>query len=321
MSTDLRWTHLTKDTVAEWSELTHVLGEVDGTEEFYEPEDLAEELEESGFDPTRDSWGVWADDVMIGYGQVYAATNLDREGRVRCHLGGGIHPDWRARGIGRELVTRQEVRAVELAATRHPGASAYLRADGGLAGSSARQLLTHLGYAVCRYFNHLTRPLPGDALAVPELDGVALICPGPEHESAMLTAHNAAFVDHWGSVPSGPESWHDYWTSRTQRWPVSTLAVDASGEVLAYTVCGQFVPRELYVAIVGTVPEARGRGLAAACLARTIGLATDSGEYDVIELDVDSDSLTGATRLYERLGFEAKRTTAAMQKEPQASID
>lgn len=34
-----------------------------------------------------------------------------------------------------------------------------------------------------------------------------------------------------------------------------------------------------------------------------------SGDYDVIDLDADSDSPTGATRIYERLGFTIKHTT------------
>ena len=33
------------------------------------------------------------------------------------------------------------------------------------------------------------------------------------------------------------------------------------------------------------------------------------------DLDVDSESPTGATRLYERLGFTVKKTFAAMQRD------
>lgn len=319
MSTDLRWTHLTQDTLEQWADLTNLLARVDGTDEFYEVEDLAEELDESGFDPTTDSFAVWAGDTMVGYGQLRVAANLDHDGRVRCTPAGGVHPKWRGQGIGRELIARQEARALEIAAKRHPGAEPFFRTDGELEGSAARRLLTHLGYAVVRYFNHLTRPLPGEQIAVPELDGVALISPTDAHESAIHRAHNAAFADHWGSTPMSDEGWHDYWTSRTQRRQVSTIAVDDEGEVLAYVNCGQWTPREIYVAIVGTVPSARGRGLAAACLARTIRLAAESGEYDLIELDVDADSPTGATRLYERLGFQLKRTSAAMQKEAQSA--
>lgn len=119
MTTNLRWTHLTADTVTQWAELTNLLAKVDGTEEFHEPEDLAEELEESGFDAVQDSFAVWADDRLVGYGQLRVSTTLDQEGRVRCSPAGCVHPDWRGRGIGRELVTRQEARG-RLPGADHP---------------------------------------------------------------------------------------------------------------------------------------------------------------------------------------------------------
>ena len=314
-ATTLRWTHLTSDAVEQWAELTNLLATVDGTEEFYEPADLAEELEESGFTPETDSWAVWDEDRLIAYGQLRVSAGLDDEGRASARLGGGVHPDWRGRGIGRELVRRMEARGRDLAGERHPGAPAILRASGELDGSPTRRLLTHLGYAVVRHFNDLARSVPGDPLSVPEIAGVALISPTQEHEKAVHVAHVAAFADHWGSTPSSEEGWHDHWSSRSGRREVSTLAVDETGAVLAYVLVSQWVPRELYVTIVGTVPQARGRGLAAACLARTLLLAADSGEYDTVELTVDSESPTGATRLYERLGFTLARTTAAMQKD------
>lgn len=315
----LRWSHLTPDSVEQWAELTNLLAMADRTEEYYEAEDLAEELEEFGFTPETDSWAVWDGELMVGYGQLRVAHNLDDEGRVRCQLGGGVHPDWRGRGIGRELVRRQEERGRELAAERHSGTPYYFRAGGELEGSDARRLLTHMGYAVVRYFNELARPLPGDPVTVPdpaELDGVELLTPTSEHEGGVREAHNAAFVDHWGSTPQSEATWHDYWTGRPPRRQLSTLAIGDDGAVLAYVLVSQWVPRQAYVDLVGTVREARGRGLAAACLSRSIRLAAESGQYDVIELGVDSDSPTGATRLYERLGFRLDRVMAAMMKEP-----
>lgn len=311
----LRWTHLSADIVEPWAELTNRLAIVDGTEEFYEPEDLAEELEEPGFTPETDSWAVWDEGRLVAYGQLRVASHLDDEGRVRCYLAGGVHPDWRGRGVGRAVVDRMETRARELAAQRHPGVPAFFRMNGQLDGSPTRRLLTHLGYAEVRYFNDLARPVPGNRLSVAEINGVELITPGDEHEQPVRVAHTAAFADHWGSSPNTEESWHQHWSSRSSRREVSTVAVDPAGAVLAYVLTNQWVPRELYVTIVGTIPEARGQGLAAACLARTLNLAAESGAYDKVGLTVDSESLTGATRLYERLGFTLERTTAAMQKD------
>lgn len=311
----LRWGRLSAEVVEPWAELTNLLARVDGTEEFYDAEDLAEELTEAGFTPEQDSWTVWAGDLLVGFGQVRVGHNPDAEGRVRCQLTGGVHPDWRGQGIGRQLVQVQEERGRELAAQRHPGTPLFFRAAGELEGSDARRLLTRLGYAVARYFNELSRPLPGEELAEVEVAGVELRSPTEEQETATLEAHTAAFADHWGSSPMSPEAWHDYWTGRPQRRTVSTLALDEGGRVLAYALASQWTPRDLYVELVGTRPDARGRGLAAACLGRTIRLAGASGDYDRIELGVDSESPTGATRLYDRFGFTLERTLAAMHKD------
>ncbi len=44
---------------------------------------------------------------------------------------------------------------------------------------------------------------------------------------------------------------------------------------------------------LSTLAVARGQGLAAACLARTIRLGSASGEFAYVDLDVDSESPTG----------------------------
>lgn len=311
-----RWGRLDATALPAWTGLTNHLAEVDGTEEFYEQDDLAEELEETGFDPTRDSWAVWSPDgQLVAFGQLRVADSLDETGSARASLDGGVHPEHRRRGIGRELIGQMEQRAVELAAQRHPGAPVHWRVSGGIPGADVRGLLEHRGYAIARYFNELARPLPGEPLPEPELPpGVELVTPTDAHEEAVRLAHNEAFRDHWGSTEMGAGRWHDYWTARSNRPGVSVLATDGE-QVLAYVLCGQWVPRELYVNLVGTVRPARGQGLASACLARAIRAASAGGEYDVIELGVDSDSPTGATRVYERLGFRQERVIATYRKD------
>jgi mycothiol synthase len=98
----IRWSTLTDDDVTAWAELTNLLATVDGTEEFYTAEDLVEELHEAGFDPALDSIAAWLDDKLIGYSQLRVASGLS-DGLARAHLSGGVHPDFRGQGIGREL--------------------------------------------------------------------------------------------------------------------------------------------------------------------------------------------------------------------------
>lgn len=310
-----RWARLSAADVTAWEALVHHLADVDGTEEYLSAEDLREELASSSVDPTEDTWAVWDGEQLVAFGLARCSPDLSHEGLVRTFLDGGVHADHRGRGLGSDLMDRLEARARERAATMHPEQSGYLGAGGHIEGSSARTFLLERGYRVARYFNSLTRDLR-ETPEVPAVEGVVLRSPVPADETPVQTSHNTAFRDHWGSAPTSAEGWHERWTSRSNRHEISTIAVDErSGEVLAYVLCGQWVDRELYVNIVGTVPTARGRGLAAACLARTISLAIERGSHDLVDLDVDSASPTGATRLYERLGFHLKRTTAAMRRD------
>lgn len=312
--TTYRWAPLTEADLPAWADLVDHLARVDGTEEFYQEEDLREELAFTGFDPATDSVAVWDGDVMVGFATVQVPPTPDNEGNGRGYLGGGVRQSHRGQGLGRALMDRMEPRAVALVDARHPEGPAYLRTSGGLEGSSASAMLARRGYRVVRYYNELARGLDGP-VEVPSPADVDLVCPRPDHEEAVRLAHNDAFRDHWGSGPQSTETWHDHWTGRSSRGEVSTIAVAPDGRVVAYVLCSEWVPRELYVNLVGTVREARGRGLARAALLRTIDLAARSGAYDTIELGVDSANPSGATRLYEDVGFALKFQVLAMQRD------
>lgn len=312
--TAYRWGVLGEDDVPAWTDLVNHLAEVDGTEEFYREEDLAEELGMSGFEPARDTVAVWDGAEMVAFASVVVPPTTDNEGNGRGYVQGGVRLGHRGRGLGREVMDRIDPRAAELVAQRHPGLPAWIRSGAGREGSSAARMLAHRGYRVVRYYDELARPLDGP-VDVPATEGVELVSPGDGHEEATRLAHNDAFRDHWGSGASAPEVWHDRWTGRAVRRDVSTLAVDPDGRVLAYVLCSEWVDRELYVDLVGTVREGRGRGLARAALLRTIDLATRSGAYDVIDLEVDSENPSGATHLYESIGFVPTLRTVAMQRD------
>jgi len=303
------WSHLRPDDVPAWDELTNLLARVDGTEEFYEEDDLAEELTEHGFTPERDSWALWEGDQLVGYGQLRCHGTHD--GQAKAYLGGGIHPDFRRRGLGTELMDRMEPRGLELAAQRVPGAPVIWTVSGGVEGASVRPMLEQRGYAIVRYWNEMKRDITVEPVEVPEVDAV-LVSPTEEHREATRLAHNEAFKDHWGAGVQSPEDWADTWGARSNRLGLSTVALDRQGRVLAYVLAGTWVPEELYVTRVGTVPDARGRGLAHAALLRTVGLA-DGFAY--VALDVDSASPTGATRLYERAGFSLSKVTCQYHRQ------
>ncbi|MGB3257616.1 MAG: GNAT family N-acetyltransferase [Ornithinimicrobium sp.] len=319
--TAYRWGHLNTQTAPQWAELHNLLARVDDTDEFLEVEDLLEDLDSASFTSTLDSWGVWSGEQLVGLGRVLVPEALSHEGMARTYLFGGIHPDHRGRGLGRTLIELQEARGVALARQRHPGQPIILYADGGVPGASVRGMLTRRGYDVARYFAHMVRPVatgsvsPGRGLPA----GVTLHTPTASMSERLRQLHNAAFEDHWGSGVRTEQAWKESQESRTHRPQYSTVAVTADGEPVSYVWAAQWVRRELYIDAVGTAPSARHQGLAGACLARTLDLAAHSGDYDVVDLGVDSASPTGATRLYEQLGFRVDRTFALYSRPGSAS--
>lgn len=312
----VRWDHLRPQNLQQWADLNNLLARVDRTEEFFEAEDLAEDLASATFTAELDSWGMWWGDRLIGIGQVLVPELVSNEGLARSYLFGGIHPDYRGRGFGRQLLEAQERRGAELAQQRHPAQLRIWFVDGGVPGASVRPMLVRRGYDIARYFAHMVRLRSAGFLAPnPDLPtGVSLLTPSRRMWHDLRHLHNLSFQDHWGAGAKSEQGWKEERESRAARPPFCSVAVDRDGVPLSYVWAAQWVDRELYIDAVGTAPAARHQGLAEACLSRTVNLAMRSGQYDKVDLGVDSASPTGATRLYEKLGFEVDRTAALFSR-------
>lgn len=305
----VRWDSLSAGCVREWARLTNLLAEVDGTEEFYDAEDLAEELVEPGVDAARDTVAVWDDGALIGFGQLRVKPG-PAGGNHSAMLVGGVHPDHRGRGIGARIMDLLEPRALQLGVERGPGVPVHLRVPGGIEGASVRRLLEHRGYAIERYYRELERPIPGAPVAEP---AVPVTPYSAELSEQVRLAHNDAFSTHWGSTPRDVPRWQSYVGSRSFRPGAGFVCLSDDGRVLAYTLVCEWVPGEAWVDLVGTRQEARGRGLARACLSACLRSLAGQG-FTVAGLSVDSENAQGAGALYSSVGFELQRVVASYGK-------
>lgn len=307
----MRWTYL--EDVPAWARLTNALAVADDTGEFYDEEDLAEELTEDGVDPQQDTWAVWDGDELVAYGQV-RVYDINNEGAVRCDLGGGVQPSHRGLGIGRELLQRMEDRAITLASARHPGLPIHLGVPGQGDGADVRGLLEHRGYEPVRYFTQMViADLAHTTIADPEASVIRVDPRDADQREAIRLAHADSFRDHWGSTVWSPQKWDDFMLGRPFRGEQSRIAVAPNGEVLAFTLGSRYVEGEFYIGIVGTRRQARGQGLAKATLLGALSAAQAAG-FERAELDVDSQNPTGALALYEATGFTKAKVKAAYAK-------
>ena len=304
--------------------LTALLNAIDAHEQIGEPAEepsIREWLQMPRLDLAADTVAVRDGEELIGFGLVTVSAHPDRDGRARVQLSGAVHPDHRRRGLGTSILDQLEARGRVLTAQRHPDLPAVLRTGGGRdpepgagpGGADVRPVLDRRGYRRVRSWLEMERALPGEALEVPAPDGAEILAPTPEQSEAVRAAHVAAFADHWGSAPIDAETWQLWTTSHTSRPEHSTVALAEDGTVLAYAITSEDRPGVLHVALVGTRPEARGRGLARAVLARTLASGAEAG-FTGAALEVDAESLTGATRLYEAVGFERAHVYATYEK-------
>jgi ribosomal protein S18 acetylase RimI-like enzyme len=183
---------------------------------------------------------------------------------------GGVHPDYRGRGIGRELFARQEAAGHSRAAALHPDLPVQLTGGSLVTVPGQVALLEHRGYRPARYFHAMQRAV---AAADADLPLDPRVRPyKPNLSETVRLAHITAFAGHWGSPPPSPVEWQQQRVgSRTFR-PEHSFAANShdDGRVDGYVLSYQFEPEEIYIGQLGVVPSARRQGLAKALLEAAI---------------------------------------------------
>jgi ribosomal protein S18 acetylase RimI-like enzyme len=126
---------------------------------------------------------------------------------------------------------------------------------------------------------------------------------------AVHAAEADAFSDHYGYVPQGFDEWFHFRTQFMTAEPdLWILAMDGD-EIAGMALCSSQRPGQPdlgWVSTLGVRRPWRRRGLALAILQHAFRLLADRGKPRA-GLGVDSQSLTGATRLYEKAGMRVVR--------------
>lgn len=319
----LTWVPLAAENVPVWHRLVEACTEADGGEEHLTVEDLHDELEPEWLDLARDSLlGLDADGVARAFGLTLVRPGESAERRVI--LWGGVDPQRRGLGIGRELLRRQVARVGEIHAAAGDGrpTAAYVSAKEDL--ESAVRLLARSGFEKVRLNHVMLRALPKAGGSLPDVrvpDGVRFVTYTEELSEHLRQAHNLAFADHWGFVPWTPAEWRQ-WTVEQRwfrpDWSVVALTGDPADRGIAgYALSAGYEPdwgpqgfTEGWTSKLGVLPAQRGRGLAKALLAESMRrFAADGIEY--AGLDVDAENVSGALGLYTATGYEVRSTTGS----------
>lgn len=298
---DLIWRPLTLHDVAAATELNNTVALADGTGAVVTQDALAESFKQPRFDPATDTMSVWKGADLIGVGAVSSRETLV-EGKALMGTHGHIHPAHRRQGLGTQLLTWLQERALALAAERFPGEPVRLRTSGGPADSPTQRLLEAFGFTPDNYF--LTMEVDLASWTDPGTVTRA-VAPDAAMQAATREAHNDSFRDHRNHSEISASDWEHFATMSTVRPQLSRVILDGD-RVLAYAIAGEYQPGVVHINLVGTRREVRGQGLAKDVLISALRAARDAG-YRVSELEVDSTSPTGADHLYRSVGYRQVR--------------
>lgn len=303
----IAWRPLTRDDVPALTRLVTAVEEADDTPYRTSAEEIDEEFDGDWKDPARDTLaGVDADDVIRAFARVNQPPGDARV--VRAFLDGAVDPQWRGRGIGRQVLAWEEARGRQLLAASGkdlPGRLAVFTDD---AAEATVRLLRAGGFTPARYYAEMRRPLDVELPAIEVPDGLSIVPWSAELDDPVRLAHNEAFADHWGSEPRTAQDWAQGRSMFAPAW--SFVAIDdATGEVAGYLVSGRYEQdwpvigyKAGYTDLLGVRRAWRGRRLAPALLA-TVMAAYRADGMDMAELGVDTANQSGAHRLYEGLGY------------------
>ncbi len=303
---------MTRDDASAVNDLLAAAESVDHTEEHYSVEDVVEEIENPMIDLARDWLLVERDGQVVG--QTRLMPREPDDGKVSLGIDGVVHPEHRRTGIGSHVLPLMVARAHEYA--RERGLTPVITGSGPSALTDLESVFAKVGLRPERWSFLMaadlhTEGVGTDAPAVPE--GHTLSTWVGVDQEELRSAHNMAFVGHYGFTPWGVDMWRQWVSgSRNLRPELSLVLRDRSGAVAAYIQTNEFDAalevtgkRDAYVAKLGTTPGHRRRGLASLLLQTALHRYREAG-FDLSSLDVDSENPTGALALYERAGY---RTT------------
>ena len=247
-------------------------------------------------DLAHDSW------LFLDDGEPVAAGWLHPYGD-KAAFAGVVAQRAKGRGYGSAIVERAETAAAGRGLARM---HTWVPPED----AAAISLFRERGYDEVRRFYEMAIEF---AAAPPEPvvpEGFVLDLFREEDARAFHDTLEDAFRDHW--------EWHgtpfdEWWELRRDNDQSLWFVIRAGSEIAAAVRNDAERNGGGYAGIIGVRRDWRGRGLAKALLLRTFGEFWRRGVTRV-SLDVDADSPTGATRLYETVGMHVEGAMAVYER-------
>jgi ribosomal protein S18 acetylase RimI-like enzyme len=250
--------------------------------------------------------------MPAGYGVLGVREDEENDERVyQPRI--AVHPAARPLGLERELVLRliEMARANETEAETVPRKAVKIKESFSPKQVSQKEIYEELGLKLNRVFWTMNCPLDDLPEARP-VEGVQIRpLRLPEDTWPLRDALNGSFIDHYDFHPPTPGRWEGRLSRHSFRPDLSWVGEieGEPGKLAGFCLCGIIVEeneafgrKEGWIETLGTIRGWRGKGLGRALLLQGLRSLKSDG-MDRGALGVDSENPTGATQLYESVGF------------------
>lgn len=259
------------------------------------------------FDLQQDARIVVAPDgLIVGYEEVYPRSD------ERLEFDGYVHPHETGRGFGTLLIRWAEERARQRVAEMQTTGQIILLGNTAAVDQNACAMFNAEGFNLVRQFWRMEIEMtsPPDRPMWPA--GLIVRPMRPDRDERLVHATiEEAFADHWGHVPRSFEDWEQAVLRSKGFDPALTFMAFDGNEV-----AGVVVNRYRDIAWVWQLAVRRAwrqRGLGLALLRHSFDAFYQRGDR-AVGLGVDAQSLTGATRLYEKAGMRVTKRYDTYEK-------
>ena len=272
-----------------------------GVDDTEQPGDIRDEWRH--LDLTRDAW-VWEQDGrIVAYAAVFARGEDER-----LIVDGYVDPKYAGRGLGTAIAETTERRARE---------RGVAQLENGVLGSDAHaaDLLLSRGYRDVRHFYRMRIELEEPPTEPRWREGFEVSAFDPAEAREFHDALEDGFAEEWGHTEEPFEAFVKRRLSEQRSDSTLWTTVRADGEIAGVLIADWKRHGDAgWIGSVAVRKPWRRRGVGEALLLRSFGQFYERGER-IVQLGVDAENATGATRLYERVGMHVAFEAVIYAKE------
>jgi len=276
---------------------------------------------------TMEDMEIWQKDPGFDpVGMFIAELNKKPVGRVQAHVdkqrtekkgvirGLGVVPQFRKRGIGRELVRK----AIESLRERAMETAQAVMRDDALA---CKHIFESIDFKLVRIFSTMRRPLDTVPSNIGENTDATIrtMRAGLDEIKLIRKLDNEAFSDHFNFRPMTLEEWKHWckdpdfdregvFFALVKEEPVGHVGTWIDSKFVKFKGIKRGV-----IATIGVLKPHRRKGIGTSLILRGMDYLKSRGMTEV-ELGVDDLNETEAIKLYEKVGFKVVRKLLAYER-------